>query len=93
MTQSQICDELGKRIQPLLPKRPRDSHVGGRPRIDDRIILEGILFIPKPACHGDGCRSVVRLESLTYGLPIPSGIAPLTAGPAPYRYSHRCRSW
>lgn len=41
-----VTDALWERIEPLLPPPP--SHFwGGRPRIRDRVALEGILFVQK----------------------------------------------
>jgi len=37
--------------QPLLPTRPRPRGPGGRPRIDDRAALEGILFVLRIGCR------------------------------------------
>lgn len=47
MAKPLVTDELWARIEPLIPKRqaPRDS--GGRPPIDDRAALTGILFVLK----------------------------------------------
>ena len=45
MTPQRISDELWKRIKPLLPKRKSPTTKGGRPRIDDRLVLEVILFV------------------------------------------------
>ena len=41
-----LTDELWAVIEPLLPKeRPKPK--GGRPRVDDRAALTGILFVLK----------------------------------------------
>ncbi len=42
MTQVTIRDEDWNRIEPLLPKKRTNR---GRPSIDDRIIVEGILWV------------------------------------------------
>jgi transposase len=49
-------------IEPLLPEEPPKPH-GGRPRIDDRAALTGILFVLKSGIpwemlpqEGDGLR-------------------------------------
>lgn len=39
-----VTDELWATVEPLLPKR-RVSKQGGRPRVDDRAVLTGILFV------------------------------------------------
>ena len=39
-----VTDELWATVEPLLPKR-RVSNSGGRPRVDDRAVLTGILFV------------------------------------------------
>ncbi len=41
-----VTDDLWERIAPLLPKRPRRPK-GGRPPVDDRATLTGILFVLK----------------------------------------------
>ncbi|NHN79835.1 transposase, partial [Azotobacter chroococcum] len=41
---TQISEELWSRIQPLLPAVKR-SPKGGRPRLDDRRALNGIVFV------------------------------------------------
>lgn len=40
----QLTDAQWEKIAPLLPKRPKRKR-GGRPRADDRKVLEGILWI------------------------------------------------
>ena len=40
-----LPDELWHEIQPLLPPRPAPSPKGGRPPVDDRDALRGILFV------------------------------------------------
>ena len=39
-----VTDELWATVEPLLPRR-RVSKKGGRPRVDDRAVLTGILFV------------------------------------------------
>lgn len=39
-----VTDELWATVAPLLPRR-RVSQWGGRPRVDDRAVLTGILFV------------------------------------------------
>ncbi len=39
-----VTDELWTTVEPLLPRR-RVSRKGGRPRVDDRAVLTGILFV------------------------------------------------
>src|SRR5262245_46719264 len=41
-----ISDELWAEIEPLIPKRPACPE-GGRPRVDDRKALAGIVFVLK----------------------------------------------
>jgi transposase len=38
-------DELWELIEPLLPQRPRRFRYPGRRRLDDRLVLQGILFV------------------------------------------------
>ena len=46
MAMKLVTDELWEVIQPLLPDEPPKPN-GGRPRIDDRAALTGILFVLK----------------------------------------------
>jgi putative transposase len=47
-----LSDDLWARIEPLLPRRPkRNFKQGGRPRIPDRQILNGILFVLRTGCQ------------------------------------------
>lgn len=42
-----VSDALWERIQPLIPKRQSPTKKGGRPPVDDRAALTGILFVLK----------------------------------------------
>ena len=46
MARPLITDEFWARVEPLLPKRPPRPK-GGRPPLDDRLALTGILFVLK----------------------------------------------
>ena len=46
MAKELVTDELWEVIEPLLPEEPPKPN-GGRPRIDDRAVLTGILFVLK----------------------------------------------
>ena len=46
MAKELVTDELWETIEPLLPEEPPKPK-GGRPRIDDRAALTGILFVLK----------------------------------------------
>ena len=46
MAKQLVSDELWAAIEPLLPPEPPKPH-GGRPRLDDRKALTGILFVLK----------------------------------------------
>lgn len=46
MAKKLVSDELWEVIEPLLPPEP-DKTEGGRPRIDDRAALTGIIFVLK----------------------------------------------
>jgi transposase len=46
MAKPLVTDELWEVIEPLLPEEPPKPN-GGRPRIDDRATLTGILFVLK----------------------------------------------
>ncbi len=41
----EVNDELWAVIKPLLPKVERRSRYPGRKRLDDRLVLQGILFV------------------------------------------------
>ena len=55
----ELSDELWTRIEPLLPKvRPKTRgrgrarrKVGGRPRVSDRTVLAGILYVLRTGCQ------------------------------------------
>jgi transposase len=40
-----VDDELWAIVGPLLPQTPRRFRYPGRPRLDDRLVLQGILFV------------------------------------------------
>jgi transposase len=46
MTKELVSDELWEIVEPLLPEEPPKPK-GGRPRLDDRAALTGILFVLK----------------------------------------------
>jgi transposase len=46
MAKELVTDELWEVVEPLLPEEPPKPK-GGRPRIDDRAALTGILFVLK----------------------------------------------
>ena len=54
MANKLVTDELWEVIEPLLPEEPPKLH-GGRPRIDDRAALTGILFVLKSGIPGRCC--------------------------------------
>jgi transposase len=62
MAKELVTDELWEVIEPLLPEEPPKPR-GGRPRIDDRAALTGILFVLKSGIPWEmlpqemGCRS------------------------------------
>ena len=45
-----VSDELWERVEPLLPKY-RVWRVGGRPRVDRRMVLDGILYVLRTGCQ------------------------------------------
>jgi transposase len=47
MAKQLVSDELWEIIEPLLPKESPKKSKGGRPRIDDRAALTGIIFVLK----------------------------------------------
>ncbi len=40
-----VDDQLWELVEPLLPARPRRFRYPGRRRLDDRLVLQGILFV------------------------------------------------
>jgi transposase len=46
-----VEDRLWELIEPLLPPRPVPKGPGGRPRVDERAALEGILFVLHTGCR------------------------------------------
>lgn len=42
-----VSDELWKQLEPLLPPLPLPSPKGGRPRVENREALTGIMFVLK----------------------------------------------
>ncbi len=57
-----LTDEKWKRIQPLIPPRPRSSR-GGRPPADDRRCFEGILWVLKTGARGTPSRACSCMPS------------------------------
>jgi len=47
MAKPMVTDELWQYIEPFLPRPEPRSPKGGRPPIDNRVALEGILFVLK----------------------------------------------
>ena len=45
MSRVLVDDQLWELIEPLLPRSPRRRRNPGRRRIDDRLVLNGILFV------------------------------------------------
>jgi transposase len=48
MAKELVTDEMWETIEPLLPPEAPEPG-GGRPRIDDRVVLTGIVFVLKSA--------------------------------------------
>jgi transposase len=48
MAKELVTDELWEIVEPLLPEEPPKPH-RGRPRLDDRAVLRGIVFVLKSA--------------------------------------------
>ena len=45
MRDKEVSAALWEKLEPLLPEAPPRSAQGGRPRVDDRRALNGILFV------------------------------------------------
>jgi transposase len=52
MAKELVSDELWKTIEPLLPDEPPKPK-GGRPRVDNRSALAGIIFVLKSGIPWD----------------------------------------
>src|SRR5215211_5026135 len=52
MSKELVSDELWEVVEPLLPGEPPKPK-GGRPRIDDRAALTGIIFVLKSGIPGE----------------------------------------
>jgi transposase len=47
-----IPDEMWQRIEPLIPEHVNSHRFGGgRPRVGDRVILDGIFFVLRTGCQ------------------------------------------
>jgi transposase len=64
MAKELVSDEFWEIVEPLLPDEPPKPE-GGRPRIDDRAALSGILFVLK---------SGIPWEMLPQEMGCPSGV-------------------
>ena len=51
-----VEDELWVLVEPLLPMRSRRFRYPGRRRLDDRQVLQGILFVLHTGIGWDICR-------------------------------------
>jgi hypothetical protein len=75
MAKELVTDELWEVIEPLLPKEPPKPN-GGRPRVDDRAALTGIIFVLKSGipwalgdvAPGDGLRIWHDLLAASQGM-------------------------
>ena len=71
MAKELVSDELWEIVEPLLPDEPPKPE-GGRPRIDDRAALTGILFVLKSGIPWEmlpqemGCGSGVTCSGDAY---------------------------
>lgn len=71
MAKELVSDELWETVEPLLPDEPPKPE-GGRPRIDDRAALSGILFVLKSGIPSEmlpqemGCGSGVTCSGDAY---------------------------
>jgi transposase len=68
-----VDDALWALVGPLLPQTPRRFRYPGRPRLDDRLVLQGILFVlhtgigwehlPQELGYGSGMTAWRRLHA------------------------------
>jgi transposase len=61
----QTSDAEWERIQPLLPQPERNPSVGGRPRVQDRKILDAILFVLRTGCRWNALNALGICSSST----------------------------
>ena len=62
-----VSDELWETIEPLSPEElPKPE--GGKPRVDDRAVLTGVIFMLKRLCDTKGMR--VKLRGMSRVIPI-----------------------
>ena len=62
----EISDELWGKIEPLLPKYPMGNFsVGGRPRVENRQAMNGILFVLKTGCQWNALNATGICSSST----------------------------
>jgi transposase len=54
MAEQLVPDEIWDAIQPLLPPKPPHPK-GGRPWIDDRAVLGGIIYVLRAGVPSGGC--------------------------------------
>jgi putative transposase len=45
-----VSDELWQQIQPIIPPLPPKKK-SGRPRVEDRIVLDGIIYVLRTGCQ------------------------------------------
>jgi len=46
-----VSDELWERVEPLLPQYATGGSAGGRPRVDRRRVLDGVLYVLRTGCQ------------------------------------------
>jgi Putative transposase of IS4/5 family (DUF4096) len=86
MAKELVSDELWEIVEPLLPEKPPKPK-GGRPRLDDRAALSGILFvlksgIPWNASPRDGLRKRGNLLAPPEGMARGWGVGAPSLGSA-----------
>jgi transposase len=59
-----VPERLWRELEPLLPKVERRFRYPGRKRVDDRVCLEGILYVLR---YGIPWRALPKLEGLPSG--------------------------
>jgi len=64
--QYRVSDELWEKIEPLLPKHPNTHRFGGgRPRVPDRQVMDGILFVLRTGCQWNALNATGICSSST----------------------------
>lgn len=65
MNAYQVSDEVWGQIQPLIPVAERNPQKPGRPRVDDRKVFNGVLFVLRTGCQWNALNATGICSSST----------------------------